>query len=112
MKVIVTGATGMVGEAVLMECLNNETVSAVLIINRRTAGITHPKLKELLVPDFTKLDEFNEAIKGYDACFFCAGISSIGMSEEKYTYITYDTTIAFAKTLQQVNSNMVFCYVT
>jgi uncharacterized protein YbjT (DUF2867 family) len=112
MKVIVTGATGMVGEGVLLECLNNAAVDEVLIINRRSSPVQHPKLKELLVPDFFQLQQFSDTIKGYDACFYCAGISSVGMKEEKYNHITYETTIAFAKALLEVNKTMVFCYVS
>lgn len=111
-KVIITGATGMVGEGVLFECLQNEKVSEVLIINRRHYEHNHPKLKELIVPDFFKLDQFANNIKGYDGCFFCAGISSVGMKEDKYTYITYDTTLAFAKTVLAFTPNMVFTYVS
>ncbi len=111
-KVIITGATGMVGEGILFECLQNPTVSDVLIINRRHYELQHPKLKELIVPDFFKLSQFADNVKGYDACFFCAGISSVGMKEDKFTRITYDTTIAFAKALLAVNSNMVFTYVS
>jgi len=111
-KVIITGATGMVGEGVLFECLQNEKVSEVLIINRRHYEMNHPKLKELIVPDFFQLEKFAENIKGYDACFFCAGISSVGMKEDKYTSITYDTTLAFAKALLQVNPNICFTYVS
>jgi nucleoside-diphosphate-sugar epimerase len=111
-KVIITGATGMVGEGVLFECLQNPTVSEVLIINRRHYDMQHPKLKELIVPDFFQLNQFAENVKGYDACFFCAGVSSVGMKEDKYTRITYDTTMAFAKALQAMNSNMVFTYVS
>lgn len=110
-KVIITGATGMVGEGVLFECLQNETVSEVLIVNRRHYEYTHPKLKELIVPDFFQLHQF-AAIKGYDACFFCAGISSIGMKEDKYRQITYDTTLSFAKTVLEYNPGMVFTYVS
>lgn len=111
-KVIITGATGMVGEGILFECLQNPTVSDVLIINRRHYELQHPKLKELIVPDFFKLSQFADNVKSYDACFFCAGISSVGMKEDKFTRITYDTTIAFAKALLAVNSNMVFTYVS
>jgi uncharacterized protein YbjT (DUF2867 family) len=111
-KVIITGATGMVGEGVLFECLQNETVSEVLIINRRHYELNHSKLKELIVPDFFNLEQFAPAIQSYDACFFCAGISSVGMKEEKYRRITYDTTMAFAKTLLMYNNNMVFTYVS
>jgi nucleoside-diphosphate-sugar epimerase len=111
-KVIITGATGMVGEGVLLECLQNTTVSEVLIINRKHYEFSHPKLKELIVTDFFELNAFAEKIKGYDACFFCAGVSSVGMKEDKYTRITYDTTLAFAKALLQYNPNMVFTYVS
>ena len=111
-KVIITGATGMVGEGVLLECLQNPEVSEVLIINRKRSGYQHPKLKELIVKDFFQLKEFEAAIAGYDACFFCAGISSVGMKEDKYRHITYDTTLAFAKALLAVNPQMVFIYVS
>jgi len=111
-KVIITGATGMVGEGVLLACLQNPKVSEVLIINRRQYALQHPKLKELIVPDFFQLTRFAGDIKGYDACFFCAGVSSVGMKEDKYTHLTYDTTLAFAKALLEVGSNMVFTYVS
>jgi uncharacterized protein YbjT (DUF2867 family) len=111
-KVIITGATGMVGEGVLFECLQNEKISEVLIVSRRHYQMKHPKLKELIVPDFFQMDEFAEEIKGFNACFFCAGVSSVGMKEEKFKYLTYDTTLAFAKSLLKVNSDMVFTYVS
>jgi nucleoside-diphosphate-sugar epimerase len=111
-KVIITGATGMVGEGVLFECLQNQKVYEVLIINRKHYEHNHPKLKELIVPDFFHLEVFAEHIKGYDACFFCAGISSVGMKEDKYTHITYHTTLSFAKTLLTYNPNLVFIYVS
>ena len=111
-KVIITGATGMVGEGVLLECLQNENVSEVLIINRRHYDMQHSKLKELIVPDFFRLDNYADALKGYDACFFCSGVSSLGMKEDKYKHLTYDTTIAFAKALLIINSNIAFTYVS
>lgn len=111
-KVIITGATGMVGEGVLFECLQNAAVSEVLIINRKHYEMQHPKLKELLVADFFKLNEYADKLQGYNACFFCAGVSSIGKKEPEFTKLTYDTTLAFAKALLQVNSNMVFTYVS
>ena len=111
-KVIITGATGMVGEGVLFECLQNTGVAEVLIINRRHYELQHPKLKQLIVPDFFKLDNYAEQVTGYDACFFCAGISSVGMKEDKFRHITYDTTLAFAKSLLKANSSMVFTYVS
>jgi len=111
-KIIITGATGMVGEGVLIECLQNEKVAEVLIVNRRHYDLTHPKLKELIVPDFMQLDQYRNQLSGYDACFYCAGVSSIGMKEAEYTRITYDTTLHFAKTLLELNPNMVFHFVT
>lgn len=111
-KVIITGATGMVGEGVLFECLQNEKVAEVLIISRRHYEMQHPKLKELLVPDFFKLDSFAESLTGYDACFFCAGVTSVGKNEEQFTHLTYDTTLAFAKSLLRVNPAMGFTYVS
>jgi nucleoside-diphosphate-sugar epimerase len=111
-KVIITGATGMVGEGVLLECLANPKVSDVLIVNRKHYEAVHPKLKELIVPDFLQINQFAEGLKGYDACFFCAGISSVGMKEEKYSSITYDTTLSFAKTVLASNPNVVFTYVS
>jgi hypothetical protein len=112
MKVIITGATGMVGEGVLLECLENPAVSQILIVGRRHYDLSHPKVKELLIPDFLQSSNYSEQLSGYDACFFCAGVSSIGMSEGDYTRITYDTTMAFAKTLVQKNPTMVFDFVT
>lgn len=112
MKVIVTGATGMVGEGVLFECLQNDAVDEVLIINRKSYNLKHPKLKELIVADFMQIDEFAQHLSGYDACFYCAGISSIGMNEEQFTRITFDTTIHVAKNLLSINPNMVFNFVT
>ncbi len=111
-KIIITGATGMVGEGVLFECLQNPIVSEVLIINRRHYDLQHMKLKELIVPDFFQLNKFSENIKAYDACFFCAGVTSVGKKEPVYTQLTYITTLAFAKTLIEVNNNMVFTYVS
>lgn len=111
-KVIITGATGMVGEGVLFECLQNAAVSEILMINRRHYEMQHPKLKELIVPDFFKLEEFADQIIGYHSCFFCAGISSIGMKEDKFTRITYDTTLSFARTLLKYNPGISFTYVS
>src|SRR3954469_14273955 len=111
-KVIVTGATGMVGEGVLLECLKNEKVSEELMINRRHFELKHPKLKELIVPDFFKIEAHKEQLVGYDGCFFCAGISSVGMKEDMYTKITYDTTLQFAHVMARLNPGMVFTYVS
>jgi uncharacterized protein YbjT (DUF2867 family) len=112
MKVILTGATGMVGEGVLLECLENAAVERVLAVSRRACGHTHPKLTELLVSDFRELGAVEDQLAGYDACFYCAGISSVGLSEQKYTVITYDTPLAFASALLRRNPGMVFVHVS
>ncbi len=111
-KIIITGATGMVGEGVLMECLENPYVLEVLSVSRKSCGMSHPKLKEYLVPDFLKMKEDDENVKGYDACFFCAGVSSVGMKEAEYTKITFDTTIHFAKVVLNQNPLLKFIYVS
>lgn len=112
MKVIVTGATGMVGEGVLLSCLEDPEVSAVLSVSRRSCGHTHPKLRELLLPDFRDAAAHAEALTGYDACFYAAGISSVGMNEADYTVITYDTPVAFAEVLHRQNPEMVLVHVS
>ncbi|HAO06670.1 MAG TPA: epimerase [Chryseobacterium sp.] len=111
-KIILTGATGMVGEGVLMECLENPNISEILSVSRKPSCKKHAKLKEYIVSDFLKIDLNDENFKGYDAVFFCAGISSVGMSEEEYTKITYDTTLHFAKAVLNQNPDMVFNYVS
>lgn len=113
LKIIITGATGMVGEGVMMACLQNDAVAEILLVSRKHYDISHPKVKELLLPDFNTIsDEVLKELGTYDACFYCAGISSIGMKEDEYTRITYDTTLNFAKNLSAVNPNMVFTYVS
>ena len=112
MKVILTGATGMVGEGVLMECLENPDISEILSVSRKPSGKKHAKLKEYLLPDFLKINLNDENLQGYDACFFCAGISSMGMNEEDYTKITYDTTLHFAKAVLNHNPELVFNFVS
>src|SRR5580700_125084 len=97
LSVIVTGVTGMVGEGVLHECLSHPGVARVLLVARRPTGITHPKVKELLVPSFLEIDAHAAEVTGYDACFYCAGVSSVGMTEAEYTHITYDTAVHFAE---------------
>jgi len=111
-KIILTGGTGMVGEGVLLECLQHAEVSKVLSISRRPCGHSHPKLTEYIVPDFLTLDGNDPTLAGYDACFFCAGVSSIGMKEPEFTRLTYDTTLHFAKAVLLQNAAMTFIYVS
>jgi uncharacterized protein YbjT (DUF2867 family) len=109
---IITGATGMVGEGVLLECLANPDVAQVLVVNRRPGGISHPKLHEVVHKDFFDLSPIESQLAGYNACFFCLGISSVGVSKEEYKHITYDLTLNFARLLAKMNPDMTFCYVT
>jgi uncharacterized protein YbjT (DUF2867 family) len=111
MRVIITGATGMVGEGVLLECLASDAVTEVLSVSRRPLRRSHPKLTEYIVPDFLALKPGDEQLQGYDACFFCAGVSSIGKSEDEYRRSTYDTTLTFAKALEP-KASMTFIYVS
>lgn len=112
LKVIVTGATGMVGEGVLHECLLHPDVEEVLIINRRPSGVTDPKLKEIILKDFSDSASIPENLTGYDACYFCLGVSSVGMNKETYFNLTYTLTLNFASALARQNPNMIFCYVS
>lgn len=111
-KVILTGATGLVGEGVLLACLQHPNVKEILMVNRRKVELAHPKLKELIVPSFFELTPFEEQLKGYDACFYCAGISSNGVNEADYTKITYDTPMHLAQTLVRLNPTMVFGHIS
>ncbi|HEY3664365.1 MAG TPA: hypothetical protein VGL19_00135 [Polyangiaceae bacterium] len=112
MKLIITGTTGMVGEGVMLECLADPAVERVLSVSRRPCGHTHPKLSECLVPDFRELSSVEPALTGYDACFYCAGVSSVGLKETEYTVITYDTPLYFAQTLVRLNPGMVLVHVS
>ena len=101
----------MVGEGVLLECLDNIAVTQVLVIGRKHYDLTHPKLIELLLSDFTQIGNYSTQISRYDACFFCAGSSSVGESEESFTKKTYDFVVPFASALSQINTAMTFIYV-
>jgi uncharacterized protein YbjT (DUF2867 family) len=111
-KIILTGATGYVGEGVLLECMAHPEIDEVLVIGRKSCGVQHPKVKEVLVKDFFSLDPLADQLRGYNACLFCAGISSVGMSEADYTRVTYDTTIAFAKAVLAASPGIQFNYVS
>lgn len=112
MRVLLTGATGMVGEGVLLECLDHPEVTEVLVLGRRPCGRTHAKLNELLVPDFLQLEGVAARLGGFDACLYCAGISSVGMSEADYTRTTYDAPLHLAKTLVGLKKDLVFVHLT
>ncbi len=115
LNIILTGATGMVGEGVLLECLDNSAVSKVLVIGRRPCGISHPKLAELVVADLAALSPAEStALAGYDACFFCTGVSSVGKKEDEYAKLTYNLTVRFAEVFKDANPGkpLTFCYVS
>ena len=111
-RVIITGTTGMVGEGVLHECLKHPMVEAVLIVNRRPLGVQHPKLKEVVHADFYDITPIEEQLKGYNACFFCLGVSSVGMKEPEYYKLTYTLTMGFATALAKLNPGMTFEYIS
>jgi len=111
-KVIITGSTGMVGKGVLLECLDHQTIDEVLVIGRNSVEIKHPKLKELIHKEFSNFSDVQDQLFGYDACYYCLGISAAGLNEEQYTKISYDFTMALAKTLYKRNPDMTFVYVS
>jgi uncharacterized protein YbjT (DUF2867 family) len=111
-KAILTGATGMVGEGVLHECLQHDDVEEVLVVTRKPCGVIHPKLKEIVHPDFHYLSSIENRLTGYNACFFCLGVSSVGMKESEFYKHTYLLTMNFATTLVNRNPDMVFCYIS
>lgn len=112
LRVVLFGATGMVGSAVLAQCLVDPSVEAVLSVGRRACGVAHPKLRELLHPDFFDYSAAQEGLRGYNACLFTLGLSSLGRSEAEYTRDTYDLTLAAARALLALNPGMSFCYVS
>lgn len=111
-KAIITGSTGMVGEGVLHECLKHPDVESVLVINRRPCGMQHQKLTEIIHQNFHDLSTIEDRLAGYNACYFCSGVSSFGMKEVDYRKITYDLTLHVANTLVKLNPAMTFCYVS
>ena len=111
-NVILFGATGMVGEGVLLEILNHQEVESILIIVRRPSGFIHTRVKEIIHTDFFEYTSIEDQLKGYDACFFCLGTTSIGKKEIEYTLATYDLTMSAAQTLCKQNPEMIFCYVS
>jgi len=112
LSVIITGATGMVGEGVLHGSLLPAYAERVLVIIRKPRGLSHPKLKEIIHANFHDLSSIESELIGYNACFFCLGVSSIGMKEEEYRHLTYDLTMHVAETLSRYNPDMTFCYIS
>ena len=112
MKVILFGATGMVGQGALRECLLDAEVESVLVVGRSPTGQRNAKLREIVHENFLDYSAIESRLIGYDACFFCLGVSSVGMNEERYRQLTYDITLAAARTLARLNPQMVFVYVT
>ncbi len=112
MKVILLGATGMVGQGVLRECLLDPEVEGVLAIGRNATARQHEKLHEIVHNDLSDLSAIEGRLSGYDACFFCLGVSAVGMNEEAYRRVTYDLTISVARTLARLNPTMTFIYVS
>ena len=102
----------MVGEGVLNACLASSEVEQILVINRKPCGVSHPKLKEILHKDFLDISPIAGQLSGYNACYFCLGISSVGVSDEDYKRMTYDLTMHVAQTLARLNPDMTFCYVS
>lgn len=111
-QTILFGSTGMIGQGVLHECLADDNVESILVINRQSCNISHPKLKEIIHKDLFNLSGLTTAMTGYNACFFCLGVSSAGLKEEEYTKITYDLTLNIAKTLSDLNKEMTFSYIS
>ena len=111
-KAIITGASGMVGEGVLYECLQHNDVEKILVIGRRSCGYSHPKMKEIVHPDMYNLSSIEDQLEDYNACFFCLGMSSVGVKEPEFHKVTYELTMHFATTLSKLNPEMTFCYIS
>ncbi len=112
LKVIITGSTGMVGKGVLLECIDSPDVESILVLSRSPIDVMHPKVKEIIHKDFFDLSSVRDQLTGYNACFFCLGVSSVGMKEAEYRRLTYDLTLGFAKVVLFLNPDMTFCYVS
>ena len=112
MKVVLFGATGMVGQGVLRECLLDPEVESVLAVVRNASLPQHDKLREIVHQNISDLAAIEDRLSGYDACFFCLGVSSVGMKEDMYRRVTYDLTVSVAKTLANLTPTMTFIYVS
>jgi nucleoside-diphosphate-sugar epimerase len=111
-KALLLGSTGMIGQGVLLECLASPEVTSVLVINRSSCKVTHPKLKEIIHKDVSDLSSLKQELAVCNTCFFCLGISSAGLSESEYYKITFEITTIVAKTLLDINKEFVFCYIS
>lgn len=112
MKALLFGATGMVGQGVLLACLADPDLTEVLVVGRNPVRQRHAKLTEILLPDLFDLSPVADRLAGYDACFFCLGVSSVGMKEDKYRHLTYDLTLTIAETVAPLNPGMAFEYIS
>lgn len=112
LKVIITGATGMVGEGVLHECIHHPEVAKILVISRKPCGIKDPKVSEIIHKDFFDIAPIENHLSGYDACFFCLGVTSVNKKEPEYFSLTYTLTMEMAQRLSRLNPGMVFCYIS
>jgi len=112
MRVILFGATGMIGQSVLTECLKSPIVEEILIVGRRSCGIKNDKIKEIIHHNFLDYSDIENELKAYDACFYCLGVSSVGMSKEKYYNITYNYTVEVGEILSRQNKNMSFAFIS
>ena len=111
-RTIIFGASGMVGEGVLLQAITDKDVESILVVGRRSCGVKDDKLKEIINNDFYNYSAVENDLIGYNACFFCLGVSSVGMNEKDYTKMTYDLTMQAATTLSKLNKDMTFCYVS
>jgi len=111
-NVIITGTTGMVGSGVLIECLGSQSVEKVLVVGRRSCGVKHEKLTETIHQDFLDFSTIEHQFRGYDACFYCLGVTSLRATEAEYTLVTFDYTIKFAEACLRQSPGMTFCYVS
>ena len=112
MKAILFGGTGMIGQGVLMECLADPEVEQLLVVGRGPSGTKDPKVTDLVMPDMFDYSAVAASLAGYDACFYCLGVSSAGMNEADYTRVTYDLAMAVAQALYKANPKMTFCFIS
>ncbi len=112
MNVVVFGASGMIGYGVLLECLDDDGIASVTTVGRRAVDVEHPKLSQIIHADFKDFSAIEDQLAGFDACMWCLGVSSAGMSNDRYREITLDYTMAAAEVLSQRNPEMTFCFIS